>query len=121
MRHIILLVAKKNDMCEAGNDWRRTRARIRGREAVEIFGYIAICNCDKSAKNREKKERERERNFEINTSKANYNAHDGCDCVCVCLYTLCVYLYENWILSKMIEFSINKFDLQQLRNVFKIF
>lgn len=37
-------------------------------------------------------------------------------CVCVC-----VYLYENWILSKMIEFSINKFDLQQLRNVFQIF
>lgn len=39
-------------MCEAGDD--------EGEGVVEIFGYIAICNCDKSAKNREKNERERE-------------------------------------------------------------
>lgn len=53
MRHIIASCKEKRHV------W--SRRWLEGEGVVEIFGYIAICHCDKSAKNREKNERERER------------------------------------------------------------
>lgn len=84
-------------MCEAGDD--------EGGGVVEIFGYIAICNCDKSAKNREKNEWEREEISNKHIKSELQRARWVWLCVCVCVYTLCVCVFiwklnfkqDDWI------------------------